>query len=173
MTATTAHVPAKTHLQTLRVSHDFYLRAFAGPQSTAQLTFHFAPSRTHILWSLGHLAWTYDVIYGLALGVTPQLPARHGELFAFATKPTDSVADYPSLDEVKAAAEASFDRIAAAVAALTEEQLAAPVPPSHPLAKFFPNLDVFLSMGSFHTGYHVGQIGLLRAAQGLSSLLGG
>lgn len=163
---------AAVHLQSMQIVHGMLVRALTFPYTNEQLTFTQGSSRSHILWLLGHLVWAYDAAVGSSIGLKPMLPPRYSELFAFSTKPSTNVADYPPLEELLARANECFERACARIATLTEAELAAPLSPHHPLAKAFPSLDHFLSMGPFHTGYHLGQIGLLRAAQGMPSLVG-
>lgn len=160
------------HIQSIQLAHSLFVRALKDSYTDAQLTHTTGASRTHILWSLGHLVWAYDAALGAGIGLPMVLPARYNDQFAFSTKPSTNVADYPPLSELLARADEGLERACAKIAQLTDEDLAAPLPDAHPLSEFFPSVDLFLSMASIHTGYHVGQVGLLRVAQGMPSLLG-
>lgn len=149
------------------------MKAFSLELTPAESVAKIGKSHTHILWSLGHLLWSYEVATGAAIGLVPQIPASYTSLFAFSGAPTDNAADYPSVAELTAQVEASAKRLAEKIASLSDADLAQPLPAAHPLAPFFPNIDALLAMMPFHTGYHVGQIGLLRRALGLPGVMMG
>jgi hypothetical protein len=164
---------AAVHVQSLQVAHGLLESAFAKQDLTnAQLVHTLGASGTHILWSLGHLVWAYDFAMATALGLKPQCPPRYHELFAFSTHPAKDVAVYPPMAEMHRLANEGLARVCARMATLADAELAAPVPSDHPLAAYFPSLDHFLSMGAIHTGYHIGQVSLLRVAQGMPGLMG-
>lgn len=162
----------QTHLLSLKMAHDFLMKALHMSATEPQLLYQVGESKAHTLWLLGHLVWTYDAIYASAFGLPPELPARFHQCFAAGLTPSASAGDYPSLSEIAEAGRTSFARVSARIATLTEADLAAPLPVGHPLGKFFPTIDAFLALGAIHTGYHIGQVSLLRRAQGLSSVLG-
>lgn len=159
------------HVRGMRMAHDFLLGAFDLAYAEADLV-HTAggASKTHVLWSLGHLSVDCDTVIGPALGLEPQLPAHLGERFLYGTKPVPDASLYPPLAELRAHADASFHRVVQRIAAMTDAELDAPVPPDHPLATFFGSMDEFLRIVPFHVGYHLGQVSLLRVSRGLPGL---
>lgn len=163
---------AAVHLQSFHLAHNFLMRAFETAYTDEQLTRTTSGSRSHVLWLLGHLVWAYDTGLDMGPGRASQMPASYHDLFAFSTKPSNNVADYPSLHELKQNADIAFKRLSGYMADLTDAGLDAPVPAGHPVSANFASIDQFLGFLSFHTGYHLGQISLLRLSGGLPGLVG-
>lgn len=140
--------------------------------SPEQLVFTVPGFRSHMLWSAGHIAWSIDVALGAAIGCKPGLAPVYSEKFSFGSNPSSKLADFPAIDVLCADLAECTDRVATFLGASDDALLGQPLPGWHPLAKVFPNLGALVGMTSFHTGYHLGQIGLLRRVQGLSAALG-
>ncbi|MBI1290562.1 DUF664 domain-containing protein [bacterium] len=168
-----ASIRAEVHAQTFLAAHQFVMAALKHQYSSEQLTKTAGQSHTNIVWSIGHLVWAYDVATAWALGLKPEAPESYNKLFSFGTRPSSRIEDYPSLETLTQQMEAAAERLAAHIASMSDADLAKPLPPEHPLAPFFPSRDAVLSVAPFHSGYHVGQIALLRTSQGLPGVMGG
>jgi hypothetical protein len=138
----------------------------------AQAVHQLLPSRTHVAWTIGHLAWSYDSALGMALGIPPTLPARHAELFAWGTKPVPDVAVYPSTKDLLASYTAASDRLFAELEKLPDSILSQPLPDKHPLKPMLGTIGGLIGVTGFHVGYHLGQAVLLLRAQGVPAGVG-
>lgn len=134
----------------------------------------------HVAWSLGHLAMTMhrtaEKLDGRPIpsadfiaGATAGDASRYGtETVAFGSSPVDDAALYPTLARATEIYNAACDRIARAVRAATDDQLAAPIA--------WGNAQVPTGMIAarmiFHNGAHTGQIADLRRALGMKRVLG-
>lgn len=137
-----------------------------------QIVHQIPPSNTHIAWILGHLAWDCDALTAPPLGRKPTLPQSWNKLFAYKIEPIAYPSHYPPLAELLATYQEVVEDFAAHLERTPDERLGDPLPEDHPLQATFPRLGDLLSANSFHTGYHAGQITLLRRAQGLRAGFG-
>lgn len=160
------------HAEAFRKAHQSTTHVIGYAFTDDQLVHTLGKSHTHILWTIGHFAFVYDTMFGTALGLAPTLPSRYAELFTLGSKPTGKASDYPPVAEIMSKLDPLAEKLTRRIEGLTDEQLAQPLPPGHILGKFFPTLGAFLHAGVFHSGYHAGQIGILRVAQGLPSPFG-
>ncbi len=123
----------------------------------------------HLLWTVGHLAMTYQWFANLLDGRPKSYPERYEALFGFGTKPTSDASQYPSLDEVRRVFDESYARILAAAQATSDADM-----PGAPLGEsggFVSNrLDVILK-NAWHDGWHTGQLSVLRKFLGLAGLM--
>ncbi len=144
------------HKNTDGVSHD---------QSVAQPH----PGGNCLNWVVGHLASSRDLMRGV-LGLEPVLGKGEHPVYARSSAPLTDAARAEPFERLTAAFAQGQDDIAAAVAALTPEQLAAPAPfspgnnPEETVATLLAGL-------IFHEAYHIGQTGVLRHAAGHSGVL--
>jgi hypothetical protein len=128
---------------------------------------------SHIVWLLGHLAISAEGYIGPRVGVSPTLPKEWGKLFGMGSKPVANAALYPSYAELRGAVMSSLQGLMDRIATLSEGDLDQAMPPDFSLIKLAPTLGAFLSFGTMHTNYHLGQITLLLRAQGLKGGVGG
>jgi len=121
-----------------------------------------AETGNHINWLVGHVVATR-----CALLPSLRQEAPWGEEQTRVYRRGSSAAvdtDYLPFDEVVRAFHTTQERILAGVAALTDEELAAPAP-------FSPGggpetLGSLLTKSTVHEGYHLGQTGILRRVVG-------
>lgn len=156
----------------MAMSRQFVLAALREGLTAENLVFQLPPSRTHILWTIGHLAWSRDRFLNGTLGATPVLPDSYGELFTFQTEPVADASAYPPLDEVLAQYQAAHEAGVARLGDMKDSDLARELPEESPIREVFPTVGALLGGTPFHEGYHAGQITLLRRAQGLEAGFG-
>ena len=117
----------------------------------------------HLLWIMGHLVWSRGNVLR-ALGSSYSLTwAKH---FARGTTVNDQL--YPQVEEVRGAWSDVSERLAAALAEVSAEQLAKP----HDKPTFDGKLGGFIAFLAFHETYHVGQVSYLRKWLGHGQAVG-
>jgi hypothetical protein len=147
-----------------------FARLVTGVECTdTQRVYQVTPGSSHMTYLLGHVALAIDAIAVPALGGSPRLPKEFAALFMTGIKPEPDASKYPRWDALKGELEKSLDHLASVVGALTDRDLADPLPVDSPLAKFLPARVGVVPFVSLHTTYHLGQISTLRRAQGLAS----
>lgn len=144
--------------------------ALRGDLPEAARFYQLAPGTAHIHWLVGHVAYAIDRIAMPALGHGPVLPERPA--FSYGAKPEPEPAQYPAWDVLVRELDEAITRLSSVVAAMDERRLAEPLPADHPFAKRLTAKSMVVPFAGAHTNYHMGQIGLLRRAQGLPSGMG-
>lgn len=169
--APAGRVLAKRTVELLRFARKMVDDMAAGipdERATEQL----AGAYNHKAWTIGHLgdsnAWFASLIDGKPVGN----PEGHEQLFGMKSKPTPGGASYPPLDELRAHREATFNRLVAAVEALTDDQLQHDKLAGDGAGFVHDKLDSALKV-VWHEGWHLGQIAALRKGLGLPPLMGG
>ena len=162
----------EVHKQSLSGLSGLFNAVLSDDLQDQHLTHQVLPSRSHIIWNVGHIAWAFDRVVRPALGLDPVMPESYVEMFAMGSQPVADRAKYPALDELRQAVGTAVDSFLSRLDSLTDSDLAKPLPDSSPIRELFPTLGAFLGATVFHTGYHAGQIALLRRVQGLPSGLG-
>ena len=136
------------------------------------MMFQLAPSRSHILWNVGHLAYALDRVVAPAIGLESQLDDSYVEKFGIGSQPVADVAAYPMLEELTEKIANIVGAVVARLGSMSDGDLETALSDSSPVKDLFPTLGALLGAAVFHAGYHTGQIALLRRAQGLPSDLG-
>lgn len=136
------------------------------------LMFQLAPSRSHILWNVGHLAYAFDRVVVPAIGLESQLDDSYVEKFGIGSQPVADVAAYPVLEELTEKIANIVGAVVARLGSMSDGDLDTALSDSSPVKDLFPTLGALLGAAVFHADYHTGQIALLRRAQGLPSGLG-
>lgn len=109
-------------------------------------------------WVLGHLLSYRNRILGL-LGVPPAWDSPQAARYARGSAPLGPEDDPVPLETLRAGFDRSQELLLAALAAISEEDLAAVNERGEPLGQR-------LALLAMHEGYHGGQIGLLRRLAG-------
>lgn len=148
-------------------------RVFGEDMTEEQLLFSLTPGGTNIYWTLGHLVWTNDSLFNLAHGFSLSCPEHFQQRFEIATKPPTSLTGMPSVGELLTLYDEVQERALANHQDRPDSLLDEPFPEGTPLHMFFRTPRRFYDLFPFHTGYHAGQVSLLRRAQGLPSKLMG
>ena len=137
--------------------------------SFAQATFELAPGRPSIAWCLGHLIANTRTVAPSLCGAPapdpddPDDPEPHD-------RPHFGVTDEDAWATLHARWAPESAAARAAVAALADADLDLPLTTAvHPAFRdVLTSREKFLRGHLFHLAYHAGQIGTLRAAQGLA-----
>lgn len=141
------------------------IKAFRDEHRSFQAT----PTDNHLLWTLGHLAQSFDWFAGLIDGKPSQVPQAYQQLFGFKSLP-GAPQLYPPFEEICEQFDRTFERFMAAVAALAETDLLLPTAgESFGFAK--DRLEV-VERAAWHEGWHAGQLSSLRRALGLPPIMG-
>lgn len=150
------------------LTRDFLGRLLADVDD-ARMTLQPAGVPNHPAWIIGHLAFSCQAIGG-ELGLEPWLSGEWVELFTRGSMPTDDRARYPSKEELLAALDDGNTRLRDRLAAMSPEELAAPLPD----ARFryrFPTLgDAVAHILAGHAALHAGQLTVWRKAVGLPAI---
>ena len=129
-----------------------------------------APANNHVIWTLGHLAMTSDWLATLIDGKPSRTPKSYEPLFGMGSMPTGELSNYPSLKEVRAEYDRSFERLINAAKARTDAELFEP--PAGDSSGFTTNKLDSLLKGAWHEGWHIGQIADLRRGLGIKPMMG-
>lgn len=132
----------------------------------------------HPAWTIGHLVFIAQEI-GAVIGLKPWLNEEWSAQFGPGSKPGKSLAgtqastsgrSVMSKAALLSALDAAQAKLAAAVSALTDEQLDTPFPdPSY--TDVFPSVRHALTQVLLgHTAFHVGQVSVWRRAMGLATM---
>ena len=129
------------------------------------------PTDNHLLWTMGHLASTYDWFRTLIAGGEMIVPeAYYKTLFGYGSKPHKHAAEYPPVAEVRAYFEKCYAALVAASEKLSDADAHLPcVADSHGLAA--DRLEA-IDRAAWHDGWHSGQLAGLRKSLGLPSVIG-
>jgi hypothetical protein len=117
------------------------------------------------VWIAGHLA---SARFGMASFLGQPLPPPWGTVFAKGAKP-DEVSQFPSLEEILARWREVSLVLDERLLKATPEQLAAPSPRAFPIGD--KSLLGGLTFLTYHEGYHLGQMAMIRKTLGLSRLV--
>lgn len=155
------------------------------------------PTGQHALWIVGHLAladdWgllsvgrpprqlaPYDAFFSSGGGESDQgegsgeSSGESGRTASTATMPAAPIipdpAAYPPIEEVLHNFHQANERFLAALALVTEHDLARPT--SGPISDFAPDLGTLLSSHIWHEGFHTGQLALIRRSLGMGIRFG-
>ncbi|NUQ67228.1 MAG: DinB family protein [Phycisphaerales bacterium] len=135
-----------------------------------QALYQVVPSDNHLMWTLGHLAVSFDWFAGLLDGKPSQCPEQYQAMFGFKSAPTSTAGAYPGLAEVVDWFERTYERFIGAVKAMGEgEMLLATMGDSFGFAK--DRLEV-IERAAWHEGWHAGQLSTLRRALGIPPIMG-
>ncbi len=145
--------------------HDRVIDGFTGALTAVQARWTAAGRGPSIAWLLGHVLWEVDTVFAAVAAAPPTLDARWNR---------HSVAHWGVVDEAGWHALRQQWRATSAarrqvLATLRDADLDLhPAVPMHPAVHGgeFTRLR-FLEGHVFHLAYHLGQMGSLRAAQGL------
>lgn len=155
-------------VEVIRFAHEFLDRVIESIPAD-QAMYQASESDNHLLWTVGHLASTYDWFLLLLTGRKGGISDEHHRLFGYQSRPVSDPAAYPPLAEVKERYRAAFRRFMAAAKALKPADLGKPpAAESHGFARTRHEL---LLRAAWHEGWHTGQLSSLRRALGLPPLM--
>jgi hypothetical protein len=160
--------PARRALQLFTFAHDSTTALLADwPED--KLTFQPSPTDNHALWTIGHLAATYQWFATLLDGTRAPLPDNYYTLFGTGSKPVADPAAYPPAAEVRAHFNRAYQRFVDLAARIRPADAAKPtIGDSHGFCR--DRADV-LDKAAWHEGWHAGQLSSLRRALGLKGII--
>ncbi len=158
-------------IELVNFSHGVLVKMLAGFDETSALH-QPHPAANHLVWTLGHLALTYDWLAGLIdASAKGSAPEGYGTLFGWDTKPTGERGKYPSLADVRGAFDAAFAGFLSAAKGLGEAEAWSPT--TRETKGFATSRVDAVYKGAWHDGWHMGQVADLRRSLGLGSIMGG
>ncbi len=128
-----------------------------------------APKANHVLWILGHLAWTDDYFLQELAEQKSALPDDWSARFGMKSEPSPDRSRYPDVETVRTHLHARREAWLAWYGQRSPAELATPF--TGELAGFAPNLGGLAHSLAWHEGLHGGQITVVRKALGLPPAL--
>jgi len=159
-------------IETIRASSGAVRRAIGNDLEPKHLGVRLYPGGSHLMWLIGHLAWTADMLMNRELGHAPILPDHYAGLFQGRTKALDDLTTYPSLDDVLKGYDVAHQLALERLTNRDDALLDVPFNEGTVAHKIFTVPRAMLGRMAFHIGYHGGQISTLRRMQGLPSVFG-
>jgi hypothetical protein len=160
--------PAKRGLELVNWAHGTTI-ALLADWPPDKLTFQPSSHDNHALWTIGHLATTYQWLASLLDGTWAPLPDNYNALFGMGSKPLPDAAAYPPVSEVRSHLDRMYGRFAELAARIRPADAGKPtVGDSHGFCR--DRADV-LYKAAWHEGWHSGQLSSLRRALGLKSIM--
>ena len=154
------------HVEFMEFAHGMIVKASTWPDDKA--TAQAAGQPNHCLWTLGHLACTYDWASGLIDGKPSAIPESYNALFGMGSVPTADAKMYPPIAEVRKTCEGAYARLLSAAKTLTPEKGNESLKEA---TQGFAStkMDMLYKM-AWHDGWHLGQLSTLRKHLGLPGL---
>lgn len=159
-------------VQSIRTARRLTVAAIGENLWSEHLTFQIAPDTSHILFLVGHLAWTSEEILTKRFSDRTLLPADWGTKFGMGVKPLPDAAQYPPFEEVMAQFHVTLEHALEAVVQQPDSILQKEFPEGSLQRGLFKTYGQLLLLTPIHEAYHAGQITMLRRAQGLPAGLG-
>ncbi len=159
--------PCETFAAGLRSTNEAAIRMIGNDLTQEQALFQVAPGTSHILWLAGHLVYATGHIAAHAIGIETDAADRCTKLFDMGSKPLADPSGYPAIGDVCNHLATETQRVVSALEGMDASLLEKPTPSEVPVAEMLPTVGQFLGALPGHNMYHVGQIVLLRRAQGL------
>ncbi len=156
-------------ITTLRFAHTMLLDLLKGIPTDKAL-FQPAPTENHVMWTLGHLASSYQWFASALGGPTLEKPEGFDTAFAYGCKPLPDAAAYPDLAEVRRFFDATFDAFLTCALALPDAMVTAPC--AIETSGFARDRLDMIEKAAWHEGWHSGQISDIRRALGIKPLMG-
>ncbi|MCA9752134.1 MAG: DinB family protein [Gemmatimonadetes bacterium] len=120
-------------------------------------------------WVAGHIVRTRNSLLDL-LGAERIWSPEEGAAYDRGSEGLRDGSSPKDFAAIRDAMERSHERTRAAIAALTPEQLLAPLPEDRNPFQV-DNLGEMIAVAAFHESYHVGQLGILRRTLGLPGVI--
>lgn len=172
MTTETATGRLQAHIEAFTQLRQFFKVSLSGELNARARVFQAGKSFSHIHWLVGHMAWVMDGVAGSTFGRPVAMAVETGQQFGMGATPDPQAEGYPALEDLMREFDAAVVQTIDALETMTDEDLDRPLPEDSPAKDRFPTLGALLHGMVFHTAYHLGQIALLRRAQGLPSGFG-
>lgn len=130
----------------------------------------FAKDGGNAAYIVGHIAYTDDMTLKVLAGKPSKLDDRLGKLFGGGAEPTQTLADYPSQQELVELMADRRDALVAWFSSLSDAELTAPV--EGDFAQFGDTRAKLMTSIAWHEGLHTGQLAVIRRQLELPRVLG-
>lgn len=124
----------------------------------------------HMLWNLGHIAWTDAYFTKSVGGRSTGWPETWDALFGMGSTCQSSAKEYPSVAEVKGQLNRQREELFKWFGSLSAAELAKPLPQE--LQVFGSTVGQLMQSLAWHEGMHAGQMTACRRGQGLGAAIG-
>jgi uncharacterized damage-inducible protein DinB len=128
------------------------------------------PGANHMVWQIGHMAWTDDYFLSKLLGGQSALPESWTKLFGMGSEPQADASIYPPLAEMRARRAERRGALLEWYRAQADAKLAEPMPEDY--QTFAPNFGALMSSLAAHEAMHAGQVTLIRKSLSMPRKLG-
>ena len=155
---------AKPVLEVLRLNTALFEKGLSGLEP-ADAERRVVLGSNPIIWIAGHLAWAR---FGMSSMLGEPLPSPWGSVFAKGAKPDESPT-LPSPEDVLSRWREVSRQLDERLSKATPEQLGAAAPRPFPIGD--KSVLGALTFLTYHEGYHLGQMAMIRKALGLSRLV--
>lgn len=172
MTTQTTTGRIQAHIEAFTLLRQYFKVSLSGELDAAARVFQAGESFSHIHWLVGHMAWVMDGVAGGVFGRKIAMAVETGEQFGMGARPDPEAEGYPPLEDLMREFDAALAQTVDVLETMNDEDLDRPLPEDSPAKDRFPTLGALLHGMFFHTAYHLGQVALLRRAQGLPSGFG-
>jgi uncharacterized damage-inducible protein DinB len=135
-----------------------------------RVTFQPVAGNNHVLWVLGHVAYSDDVIRCTLEGGASTFPKEWAPLFKDGSEPTDDAKRYPAPAELRRVLGETRQALIKWFSSMNEAQLAKPLPKSW--QAFARSQGELMSSIAAHETFHAGQLSAVRRALKLGRKLG-
>lgn len=132
-------------------------------------TFHPADGN-HVIWVLGHLAWSDDYFMNELAGAERKCPESWNGLFGMGSEPTNDADAYPSYDEILGHFHDRREALIDWFTSVDDSRLNEPL--KEDWKSFAENLGGLMNSIAIHEGMHTGQIMDVRRALKLPRVIG-
>jgi len=167
MSTETAGALAKTLATQFEFTFNVFQQNVAGVDHAGSLRVP-QPAGNSMNWVGGHLVGARCGLLAL-FGAEPVWDEKKRARYARGAPPI-TPEDAQPWDEIQAALATSQERLRAAFASVTAEQLLAPLPEDENPFRV-DNLAEYIGTYAFHEAYHVGQLGVIRRTYGMDGAI--
>ena len=124
----------------------------------------------HVMWILGHLAWSDDFFMKELAGLDRACPDEWEGLFGMGSEPADDPSKYPPYEELLSQFHGRREVLVEWFTQLDDGRLTEPL--KEEWKGFAENLGSLMSSLAVHEGMHIGQLTDIRRGLGLPRVMG-
>jgi uncharacterized damage-inducible protein DinB len=163
----TVTAECKHYADRLRGLAAYVLGATKDDLTQEQAVFQLNGCKSNIAWVIGHLTLTLDHDLLSIIDGTPKLPESFNTKYNHGVIPTNNPDDYEPINELIAKFQETSERVAACIEEMDPALLDREIPEESLVRQIATTPRAFIDAITYHSGYHAGQITMLRAEQGL------
>ncbi|MGI9014559.1 MAG: DinB family protein [Phycisphaerales bacterium] len=145
------------------------LNAYIASIPEASCTHQPCSGGNHLLWVMGHIAWTDDFFVQHFTKSATQLPEQYNDLFGMGSTPRQSADEYPPFSEVQENLNSTREALITWFRSQDEQSLMQPLPENW--QDFAPTRATLMGSLAVHEGIHAGQVTVARKSLGLAPLM--